>query len=199
MPPKARTMAILPMMSTISPSTAAALSAKTRCSGFAAAARRKMTMTMPAETRTSPPVTAGLTVARITIAPILPTIGGSTLQANMFSKVKTALLVAEIRLVRVPGWRSAKNRGAWPIRCRKRSRRRSAVTRGKVTLEITPARRDRMWSAARREISRPKANQAALLPPAPRESASTRDFSPYCVPTAQIAAAKPASRIPPCR
>ena len=46
------------------------------------------------------------------MAPRLPTMGGSTFQASMFSSVKTALLVAEIRLVSVPGCRSAKNRGA---------------------------------------------------------------------------------------
>ena len=59
-------------------------------------------------TRTRPAVTAGVTAARMTIAPILPMIGGSTFQANMFSRVNTALLVAEMRLVRVPGSRSAK-------------------------------------------------------------------------------------------
>src|SRR5438046_938786 len=86
-----------------------------------------------------------------------------------------------------------------PGRCRKRSLRRSAVTRGKVRLAITPPSRERRWSAASREISRPKASHTSPRRPATPDSASTRNFSPYWVATPQIAAAKPASRIAECK
>ena len=49
-----------------------------------------------------------LTVPTNMIATKVAMHGGNTFQTNMFSRVKTALDVAVIRLVNVPGIRSAK-------------------------------------------------------------------------------------------
>ncbi len=49
-----------------------------------------------------------LTVTTKPIATIVATHGGSTFQTDMFCRVKTALEVAVMRLVNVPGIRSAK-------------------------------------------------------------------------------------------
>ena len=49
-----------------------------------------------------------LTVDTKAIAATVATHGGSTFQTNMFSPVNTALDVAVMRLVSVPGSRSAK-------------------------------------------------------------------------------------------
>ena len=49
-----------------------------------------------------------LIVQTRTIAAIVATQGGRTFQTNMFSAVKTAFEVAVIRLVSMPGIRSAK-------------------------------------------------------------------------------------------
>ena len=96
------------MTSTISPSTAAALSANSWCNGLPAAAMWKITTIMPQETTASKPAIHPFTVARNPIAPMVARHGGATFQTNMFSIVKTAFEVAVTRLVNMPGIRFAK-------------------------------------------------------------------------------------------
>ena len=98
---------MLLMTSIISPSTAAALSAKSSCSGLPAAARRNIAATMTARDhgQAEPPYT-DLTVPISAIAAIVAMHGGNTFQTNMFSTVNTALDVAVMRLVSMPGIRS---------------------------------------------------------------------------------------------
>ncbi len=67
-----------------------------------------MANTKPAARMLSPAAIGALTVARNRIAPNVATQGGSTFHISMFSTVKTALEVAVIRLVSMPGSRSAK-------------------------------------------------------------------------------------------
>ena len=64
--------------------------------------------TMPPATTTRPAAIGRLTVPIRTIAAIVAMHGGNTFQTNMFSTVKTAFEVAVIRLVSMPGSRSAK-------------------------------------------------------------------------------------------
>ena len=94
--------------STISPSTAAALSAKSSCSGFPAAARWNIAITMTPATTIRPAAIGRLTVPISAIAATVAMQGGSTFQTNMFSTVKTAFDVAVMRLVSIPGNRSEK-------------------------------------------------------------------------------------------
>ena len=67
-----------------------------------------MTNTMTPAMTDSPAAIGTLTVATRKIAATVATQGGSTFQTNMFSTVKTALDVAVMRLVSVPGRRSEK-------------------------------------------------------------------------------------------
>ena len=99
---------MLLMTSTISPSTAAALSAKSSCSGLPAAAMLNIATTMTPATTISPPAIGRLTVPISAIAAMVAMQGGNTFQTNMFSTVNTAFEVAVIRLVSMPGIRSAK-------------------------------------------------------------------------------------------
>ena len=96
------------MTSTISPSTAAALLAKSSCKGLPAAARRNISITIAPATTIRPAAIGRLTVPIKTIADTVAMQGGSTFQMNMFSTVKTALEVAVMRLVSMPGSRSEK-------------------------------------------------------------------------------------------
>jgi hypothetical protein len=59
------------------------------------------TITLPATLST--PAIEGLTVVTRAIAETVARHGGSTFHTNMFSIAKTALEVAEMRLVSVPG------------------------------------------------------------------------------------------------
>jgi hypothetical protein len=61
----------------------------------------------PASTVNAPAI-ARLTLAMKMMATTVAAHGGITFQTNMFSSVKTAFEVAVIRLVKVPGMRSAK-------------------------------------------------------------------------------------------
>ena len=63
---------------------------------------------MAPATTISPPAISGLTVPIRAIAATVAMHGGSTFQTNMFSTVKTALDVAVMRLVSIPGSRSEK-------------------------------------------------------------------------------------------
>ena len=67
-----------------------------------------MAKTRRPATTTRPAAIAGLTVATQAIETSVATHGGSTFHMNMFSIVNTAFEVAVIRLVKVPGSRSAK-------------------------------------------------------------------------------------------
>ena len=96
------------MTSTISPSTAAALSAKSSCSGLPAAARWNIAISMIPAMTISPADIARLTVPISRIAETVAMHGGNTFQTNMFSTVNTALDVAVMRLVSMPGSRSEK-------------------------------------------------------------------------------------------
>ena len=78
---------MLLMTSTISPSTAAALSAKSSCSGLPAAARWNIPITMAPATTISPAAICRLTVLMSAIAATVAMQGGSTFQTNMFSTV----------------------------------------------------------------------------------------------------------------
>ena len=78
------------MTSTISPSTAAALSAKSSCSGFPAAAKRNMATTIPPAITISPADIGRLTVPIRAIAATVAMHGGNTFQMNIFSTEKTA-------------------------------------------------------------------------------------------------------------
>ena len=99
---------MLLMTSTISPSTAAALSAKSSCRGLPAAAKWNIAITMPPAITMRPAAIGRLTVAISAMAAIVATQGGSTFQTNMFSTVKMAFEVAVMRLVSIPGSRSEK-------------------------------------------------------------------------------------------
>ena len=78
---------MLLITSTISPSMAAALSAKSWCNGRPAAARRNITSTiMPASTD-NPADIGPLTVATSAMAATVATHGGSTFQMKRFSMV----------------------------------------------------------------------------------------------------------------
>ncbi|GJE69840.1 hypothetical protein CHKEEEPN_1371 [Methylorubrum podarium] len=90
---------------------------------------------------------------------VAATQGGITLNVNMFSTVKIAFEVAVMREASVPGCRSAKNEGAWPVMWRKRSRRMSPVTPTKVKAPTRAATRQSMLSAAMKAISRASADQ----------------------------------------
>jgi hypothetical protein len=96
------------MTSTISPSTAAALLAKSSCSGLPAAAKRNIANTMMQAIAISPADIAGLTVPMSRSAETVAIQGGITFHIIMFSTVKTAFDVAVIRLVSIPGKRSEK-------------------------------------------------------------------------------------------
>jgi hypothetical protein len=67
-----------------------------------------MAKTRRAATTTRPAAIGRLTVATQAIETNVATHGGSTFHMNMFSMVKTAFEVAVMRLVKVPGSRSAK-------------------------------------------------------------------------------------------
>ena len=99
---------MLLMTSTISPSTAAALSAKSSCSGLPAAAKWNIATTMVPAITIRPPAIGRLTVPIRVIAAIVAMHGGNTFQTNMFSTVKMAFDVAVMRLVSMPGSRSEK-------------------------------------------------------------------------------------------
>src|ERR1700742_3401491 len=103
---------MLLMTSIISPSTAAALLAKSSCNGLPAAARRNIATTMPPAMTINTPAIERLTVAIRLIAAIVAKHGGNTFQTNMFSTVKIALDVAVIRLVSISGSRAEKKHRA---------------------------------------------------------------------------------------
>src|SRR5207249_5685779 len=79
------------MTSTISPSTAAALSAKSSCNGLPAAARRNIAISIMVAMTINPADIARLTVPISSIAETVAMHGGNTFQTNMFSTVNTAL------------------------------------------------------------------------------------------------------------
>ena len=99
---------MLSITSTISPSTAADLSANSWCSGLPAAAKWNIATTMTPPTLASTSAIGMLSAHRNAIAPTIEATGGSTFQMNMFSSVNTAFEVAVMRLVSVPESRSAK-------------------------------------------------------------------------------------------
>ncbi len=102
------------------------------------------------------------------------TVGGITLNTNMFSTVKIAFDVAVMRLASVPGWRSEKKVGEWPVMCRNRSRRMSPVTPTKVKAPVSAATRQSMLSVAMKAIRTASALQIPVLAgPGPLVSAST--------------------------
>ncbi len=70
---------------------------------------------MPAINARAPAI-GKLIVVTSAMAATVATHGGSTFQMNMFSAVNTAFDVAVTRLVSMPGSRSAKNPGEWPMR-----------------------------------------------------------------------------------
>src|SRR3954465_7433222 len=78
------------------------------------------------------------------------------------------------------------------------SRRRSPGRRTKVKLAVQLAIRQRKLSAAISVMR--KMNASHTLPPcaAPADRLSTRDLTPYCVPTEQATAATTAVRITRC-
>src|SRR3954452_6302075 len=78
------------------------------------------------------------------------------------------------------------------------SRRKSPVTRTKVKLAVQLAIRHRKLSAAISDMR--KTNASHTLPPceSPPDKLSTRDLTPYCVPTEQATAAITAVRITVC-
>ena len=67
-----------------------------------------MATTKMAASTSNVPAIGKLTVTTNPIATRVATQGGITFQTNMFCRVKTAFEVAVIRLVSVPGIRSAK-------------------------------------------------------------------------------------------
>src|SRR5437879_2863938 len=131
----------------------------------------------------------GLTVPIRKIAVTVAMHGGKTFQTNMFSTVKTAFEVAVIRLVSMPGSRSEKQLGAWPVRWRKMSRRRSPVTPTNVKLAVQLAIRHKKLSAAISDMRKTNASHTVPARLAPADKPSTRYFTPYCVPTEQATAA----------
>ncbi len=106
--PKARTSGMLLTRSTISPSTPAAFSAKSWCSGLPAAAMRNISTTTPPQITIIPTAIGTLTLDTYRIEPNAAAQGGITFHTNMFSAVKIAFEVAVMRLASVPGCRSAK-------------------------------------------------------------------------------------------
>ena len=99
---------MLPITSTSSPSTAAALEAKLRCSGVPRRARWNTSAPSAAATPTSAPAMVGFTEPMKMIEQTTATHGGSTFQEPVFSVVNAALDVAVMRLASAPGSRSAK-------------------------------------------------------------------------------------------
>ena len=87
MPQNDQTSGILPITSTISPSTAAARSADSWWSGRPAAARRIIVSTTTTATKSSTADIGKLTVTTNMIAAKVATHGGSTFHTNMFSSV----------------------------------------------------------------------------------------------------------------
>ena len=69
---------------------------------------RNITTTSAPETRLKPTAIGTLTVKTSAIAATVAAHGGITFQKNIFSLVKTAFEVDVMRLVSVPGIRSAK-------------------------------------------------------------------------------------------
>src|SRR3979490_1940466 len=138
-----------------------------------------------------------LTVGTKTIAVTVAAHGGNTFQTHMFSTVYTAFDVAVIRLVSIPGIRSVKQLGAWPVKWRDRARRTSPLTATKAKLAIQLAIRQSKLSAAIKDTSTMNAPQTPLLD-APPASASTRNFTAYCVPTEQPTAARTKTTIVAC-
>ena len=82
---------MLPTTSVISPSTAAARLANSRCSGLPAAALRNITAITAPATATSPAAMLQLTVATKPMAHSVARHGGSTFQTSMFSMVKSGV------------------------------------------------------------------------------------------------------------
>ena len=107
MPPNAFTIAMLPTTSVISPSTAAARLANSWCSGLPAAAARNMTTITSAATMIRPAAMSKLTVRDQRDRAHVAMQGGSTFHTSMFSTVNSALEVAVMREVSVPGERRA--------------------------------------------------------------------------------------------
>ena len=107
-PQNARTSGMLLMTSTISPSTAAALSAKSSCKRLAGGRQMEHRHHHRAGDHDQPAAIGRLTVPIRAIAATVAMQGGSTFQTNMFSTVKTAFDVAVMRLVSMPGSRSEK-------------------------------------------------------------------------------------------
>src|ERR1051326_988270 len=99
-----------------------------------------------------------------------------------------------MRVLSMPGHRSEKKATEGADRCRNRSRRRSPVTATNAELLIQPAMRQSRLSAAINDTSNANAPQA-LIARGACDRASTRLFTPYCVPVAQITAASTAQTI----
>ncbi len=105
--------------------------------------------------------------------PNAATVGGITLNTNMFSTVKVAVM----RDARVPGCRSEKKVGEWPVMCRNRSRRMSPVTPTKVKAPVRAATRQSRLSTAMKMMRTVSALQIPVLfGPGPFVSASTTPF-----------------------
>ena len=75
---------------------------------LASGGQMKHPITIPPATTISPPAIGGLTVPISAMAATVEIQGGNTFQTNMFSTVNTALDVAVMRLVSMPGSRSEK-------------------------------------------------------------------------------------------
>src|ERR1700753_3212471 len=78
------------------------------------------------------------------------------------------------------------------------SRRRSPVTPTKVKLAIQPAIRHKKLSAAISDTSNSHANHTLSALAGPPDKPSTRNLTPYCVPTEQATAATTADKIKMC-
>src|ERR1700677_2485224 len=78
------------------------------------------------------------------------------------------------------------------------SRRKSPVTPTKVKLAIQPAIRHKKLSAAISDTSSANANHTLSTLAGPPDKPSTRNFTPYCVPTEQATAATTEDRITAC-
>src|ERR1700750_1577925 len=78
------------------------------------------------------------------------------------------------------------------------SRLRSPVTPTKVKLAIQPAIRHKKLSDAINDINKANATQTLLALSGPPERPSTRNLTPYCVPTEQATAATTADKMKMC-
>ncbi len=154
---------------------------------------------MPAISASAPAI-GRLMVETSAIAATVATQGGSTFQMNMFSAVKTAFEVAVTRLVSMPGSRSAKEarRVAHQVAKQIAPQIAGDADEGEIGDPARDPPQQIVGGDQRAEQAERRPHAAPFARGGPFESVSTRNLTPYCVPTEQATAPSTAARMTAC-